>query len=308
MIKNNHELQNLKEDTWKEWSLKYLETLKSEFDGLNLTNLLEVSDFYWLQVVDSVWPFYISSVLRDLVNIENLPNVEECLELSQSSQQNSLSENHLLTKKYGLEDLGSLTFLDEFKQHPFKKISVSGSIEPNKQARFCILDVGFGGGFPLLPLQKLLPVGTDVRGMELRAKKIKAVLRVAEVLNCSVKPILYHENLSEVMIDKAPVLIVCKAVASITDFLSWIRISPNLTDGVWVLFYKGSQTKKRENVPQNAYGFSLADSKEYELPGKRTGREYYLYSFRKENDVLRGTQKVSFKKGLSNIEAFLTMK
>ena len=75
-----------------DFSIRYLNILKTQFEGLNLTKILEQDEFYHKQILDSILPYQESKLFQDDV------------------------------KKTGL-----------------------------------VVDVGFGGGFPILPLAKLLP-------------------------------------------------------------------------------------------------------------------------------------------------------
>ena len=95
----------------KEFAESYLNFLKTELGGLNLTRIDDFNDFYNKQIIDSLVPLQNSKVF-------------------------------------------------------------AGSINSNKN----VIDIGFGGGFPLIPLAHKL---SDVNfiGLEARAKKAMAVAK-----------------------------------------------------------------------------------------------------------------------------------
>ena len=107
-----------------DFSIRYLNILKTQFEGLNLTKILEQDEFYHKQILDSILPYQESKLFQSEV------------------------------KKTG-----------------------------------SIVDVGFGGGFPILPLAKLLP---DVKfvGVESRKKKAEAVTIIAQELGCEVQELV----------------------------------------------------------------------------------------------------------------------
>jgi hypothetical protein len=91
-----------------DFSIRYLNVLKTQLSGLNLTNILDPDEFYQKQILDSILPYQESELFKKSV------------------------------KETGV-----------------------------------VVDVGFGGGFPILPLAKLLPEVKFV-GVESRRKKAEA--------------------------------------------------------------------------------------------------------------------------------------
>ncbi len=102
-----------------------------------------------------------------------------------------------------------------------------------------LLDVGFGGGFPILPLAKKLADFKFV-GIDARNKKVLAVEKIAEYLgirNCK----FYHYRLEELEID-TEVVITFKAVGKVDELLSKINNSVVTT----AFFYKGPDFENEE--------------------------------------------------------------
>ncbi len=142
------------------------------------------------------------------------------------------------------------------------------------------IDVGFGGGFPLLPLAKILPDMRFVR-LEARRKKCDAVLLIAERLglsNVSTK----HLRIENLNIDVKAVVSL-KAVGKIKDFLSKIVSS----EIIHIVFYKGPNVDELEDVPEHYLGYRRAFTGSYSIDGTE-GRTVIVY---KGNNVPRGTQK-----------------
>lgn len=153
----------------RNFSNKYLEILKGELAGLNLTRILDEEEFYNKQIVDSLIPYENSKIFK--------------AKLQQAKR---------------------------------------------------MIDVGFGGGFPLVPLAWSEPSLSFV-GFEARRKKADAVALICERLGLNnVRPM--HQRLEEVLIDRDCV-ITFKAVGKIKDMLALINV-PHGTK-VTVFFYKG---------------------------------------------------------------------
>ncbi|MBT3584356.1 MAG: hypothetical protein HN509_05600 [Halobacteriovoraceae bacterium] len=103
-----------------------------------------------------------------------------------------------------------------------------------------LLDVGFGGGFPLVPLAKNLPEVTCL-GFEARGKKATAVSEISKELGLeNVRPC--HIRLEEVLLDK-DVVITVKAVADIRKILEMIK---GRDAKVSIFFYKGPNLQEKE--------------------------------------------------------------
>lgn len=201
------------------FSLSYLNLLKTRFAGLNLTRILDDQEFYEKQILDSILPY------------EQSPEFK--------------------------------SNLDRVKR---------------------LLDVGFGGGFPLLPLAKHCP-HIEARGLESRLKKVDAVNVIAGELKIT-NAKAFHHRLEEVLIN-CPIVITFKAVGTVMDFLPMIQVAHA---DIIVYFYKGPSYAEKEQ-PE----FEKKLSKQWEqtlnqrlsIPGTEERR---LVGFRPKI-VPRGTSK-----------------
>jgi 16S rRNA (guanine527-N7)-methyltransferase len=141
-----------------------------------------------------------------------------------------------------------------------------------------LIDVGFGGGFPLLPLAKLYPDKTFI-GLEARKKKAEAVMLIAERLN--IKNVqTYHQRLEEVEFDR-PSILTFKAVSDIEKLLPMICGQEIQR----AYFYKGPKCDDKENFRNKMNGWTKFSDKEYELE-KTNGRRVLGF---KGVSVPRGT-------------------
>lgn len=205
-----------------DFSIRYLNVLKTKLAGLNLTNILDQDEFYHKQILDSINP-YLQSEL--------------------------------------------------FKSHV--------------QKRGVVVDVGFGGGFPILPLAKLLP---DVKfiGVESKRKKVDAVTLIAEELGLTnVK--LVHSRLEDFLFDR-PATITFKAVGTAKDYLPAIN---RTTNDISVFLYKGPSFMELEgkDLPSLSKDWKLLENQEISVPGTQ---QRFLVSFQAQN-VPRGTAKTLVK-------------
>ena len=204
-----------------DFSIRYLNILKTQFAGLNLTKILEADEFYNKQILDSILPYQESKLFQDDV------------------------------KKTGV-----------------------------------VVDVGFGGGFPILPLAKLLPHVQFV-GVESRKKKAEAVTVIAQELGLTnVK--LVHSRLEDFHFDH-PATVTFKAVGTIGDYL------PKITGDfpMKVFFYKGPSfvDLEGEQIKKLKKNWRLLENQEIKVPGTQ---QRFLVSFASIN-VPRGTAKTLVK-------------
>jgi 16S rRNA (guanine527-N7)-methyltransferase len=181
----------------------------------------------------------------------------------------------------------NLTRIEDFDS--FYNKQILDSVEPlNKSKVFAdsidqtkiLVDVGFGGGFPILPLAKELP-GVKFFGFEARGKKASVVKQIAEKLEIH-NAILLHQRLEEISFD-VPVVITLKAVGKIHEFLDMV----NTDQKVRVFFYKGPNYKELENLPLVLRRWNMIEELEYTVDGTE-GR--YLVGFENKN-VPHGTIK-----------------
>lgn len=159
----------------------------------------------------------------------------------------------LIKNEYSSLNLTRILDPDEFY---FKQV-LDSTIATEKSKRFInsinsykhVLDVGFGGGFPLLPLAYVLPL-IKFTGVDSRAKKVNAVNEIAKKLNLN-NVSAFHKTIESLYIDEK-VVITLKAVGKISEYLSMI----NTISGTQVFFYKGPNfeselvdfKKKNENL------------------------------------------------------------
>jgi 16S rRNA (guanine527-N7)-methyltransferase len=201
-----------------DFSIRYLEVLKTKLAGLNLTNILDQDEFYNKQILDSVNPYLQSKIFQDHV-----------------------------------------------------------------QKRGIVVDVGFGGGFPILPLAKLLPEIKFI-GVESKRKKVDAVSLIASELGLlNVK--LIHSRLEDFLFD-VPATITFKAVGTAKDYLPSIH---HTTPEVSVFFYKGPSFLELEggDLSRIEKSWKLLENQEISVPGTQ---RRFLISFESVN-VPRGTPK-----------------
>lgn len=159
--------------------------------------------------------------------------------------------------------LDSVSLLDAFTK--IEGISVPSTL----------LDIGTGGGFPLLPLAISLP-GTHCSGIDATKKKIDAVQRIVDALG--LKNVgLFSERLEEKARDKnfreKFDVVTARAVAPLSVLLEYAV--PFLKVGGYCAFWKSSKVADElaESArAQKALSVQFAGTYEYELPenfGKR---------------------------------------
>jgi 16S rRNA (guanine527-N7)-methyltransferase len=204
-----------------DFSLHYLQILKTQFAGLNLTKILEPDEFYHKQILDSILPYQESKLFQAEV------------------------------AKTGV-----------------------------------VVDVGFGGGFPILPLAKLLP-NVKFVGVESRRKKAEAVTVIAKELGLD-NVQLVHSRLEDFYFDK-PATVTFKAVGTIGNFLPIISSKHMMK----AFFYKGPGFLELEGDQIKKMGktWRLLENQEIKVPGTQ---QRFLVSFSSVN-VPRGTAKTLVK-------------
>ena len=142
-----------------------------------------------------------------------------------------------------------------------------------------LVDIGFGGGFPVLPLAYKNP-DKKFYGFDARAKKVQIVSKIAASLNLkNVK--LLHQRFEEVIFDKDAV-ITFKAVGKVSDLLPLLKTNRTL----YVFFYKGPNFYELEDIEKLLDTWELIEEVSYEVEGTE-GR--VLLGFKNLN-VLRGTK------------------
>lgn len=187
------------------------------------------------------------------------------------------------------EDFASinLTRIEDFDS--FYNKQILDSVDPLRLSKIfkdsiensgALVDVGFGGGFPILPLAKELPA-VKFFGFEARAKKATVVTQIAKRLDIK-NAILMHQRLEDVFFDR-PVVITLKAVGKIHEYLDMI----NTDQEIKIFFYKGPNYKELENLPVVLRRWEQIE----ELPYSVAGTEGRVLIGFKNKDVPRGTNK-----------------
>lgn len=148
-----------------------------------------------------------------------------------------------------------------------------------------LVDIGFGGGFPILPLAKSLPQ-IKFFGFDARAKKVEVVSQIANKLKINnVK--LSHLRLEEIVFDR-PVVITLKAVGKISELLPLVKS----THKILVCFYKGPNFYELEEIDSLEKSWELVEEIAYNVSGT-DGRSFLCF---KNKNVLRGTINSKFIK------------
>lgn len=141
-----------------------------------------------------------------------------------------------------------------------------------------ILDVGFGGGFPILPLSLNFPQ-KNIFGIDSKNKKVEAVNLISNKMNIENMKVK-HLRLEELNIDY-DCLVTFKAVGKIADYLNKINTEKNVS----VLFLKGRNLRELEEVPDQINEFGLQREIDYQL-SPEIFRKLVIY----KKNVLRGTK------------------
>jgi 16S rRNA (guanine527-N7)-methyltransferase len=189
----------------------------------------------------------------------------------------------LLTGEFAGINLTRIESLDEF----YQKQIVDSVLPQNESAVFskCLsetktmVDIGFGGGFPILPLAHNNPE-VKFYGFDARAKKAQVVSQIAQRLQLqNVK--LMHQRFEEVIFDK-DVVVTFKAVGKVSDLLPLLKSNKN----IYVFFYKGPNFYELEDIEEVLESWELIEEISYDVEGTE-GR--VLLGFKNKN-VLRGTK------------------
>lgn len=143
-----------------------------------------------------------------------------------------------------------------------------------------MVDIGFGGGFPILPMAYSNP---DKRffGFDARAKKAQVVQQIADKLNLK-NATLRHQRFEHILFDRDTV-VTFKAVGKVSDLLPMFKTNNEL----YVFFYKGPNFYELEDFEDLLEDdWEVIEEISYDVPGTE-GR--LLLGF-KNKKVLRGTK------------------
>lgn len=150
-----------------------------------------------------------------------------------------------------------------------------------------ILDIGTGGGFPLLPLALIFP-DMDFVGLDATKKKTDAVLRIAEKMqlpNVHVatgrsEELGHHPDMRE-QFD----LVVSRAVAPLPTLLEFC--APFAQVGGSIVLWKSMHIADEQRSALNAMKalhMELVDSHTYELPDNWGKRQLLMYKKREPTE------------------------
>jgi 16S rRNA (guanine527-N7)-methyltransferase len=151
-----------------------------------------------------------------------------------------------------------------------------------------MVDVGFGGGFPILPMAKKFS-SIKFIGIETRNKKVNVVSEIASKLGLK-NVYLHHSRIENVLIDKK-VTITFKAVGKVNDFLSKL----NCTQKCQVYFYKGPNfyELEKEQIVEAQKNWTMIEEKEIAVQGVE---KRYLIGFENKTNL-----KIKDNKKLNNL-------
>ena len=122
---------------------------------------------------------------------------------------------------------------------PFEQIK---SLKNDLDKKKMLVDIGFGGGFPILPLAYKFSNDYKFIGIEARKKKVEAVRHIAKKLSLD-NVQLFHHRYEKILFD-FPAVIVFKAVGDIAKLLNLFSYTSNIS----VYFYKGPNLNKLEDL------------------------------------------------------------
>lgn len=181
-----------------------------------------------------------------------------------------------LTRILNEEEFYNKQILDSIK--PYIESAVFQESLKNSKV---LIDVGFGGGFPLLPLMFHVEQSVSALGIESKKKKCEVVGEIAKKLSLD-KIKFLHSRLENVFFDKNAT-ITLKAVGKVNDYLSLIKTNSVLE----VFFYKGPSFYEQEMAQLEIAkkNWTIIEEKSIEIEGTD---KRILIGFRNKN-VLRGT-------------------
>lgn len=177
----------------------------------------------------------------------------------------------LLSSEYSSINLTNIKepkefFLKQIVDSVFPFLSFKEVMDSVEKAPF-VVDVGFGGGFPILPLAVLFPDKKFV-GIEARSKKVKVVGEIASLLGIK-NASFYHSRIEDVLFDKEELMLTFKAVGKAESFLEKVNVKTDSACNFRVTFLKGPSYEKDEGFYGNGL-WDLEFNQEYSLgePGK----------------------------------------
>ena len=173
-------------------------------------------------------------------------------------------------KKVFLEENAKLNLISKkeedflFEKHIYDSLSIKLFFEQYKTKPNTILDIGTGGGFPLIPVAMEYPE-IDMYGIDSIRKKISAVSNIVNKLN--IKNVILLNDRVENLKDKKFDVIVSRAVAKIDAMVKYAY--PLLNDGGYIVLYKSKTTSEEISSAKDLIRklhLKIQPIIEYELP------------------------------------------
>ena len=131
------------------------------------------------------------------------------------------------------------------------------------------VDVGFGGGFPILPLRELIDDDVKFFGIDSRKKKVDAVNSISKSYNQ--KNIYFIHNRLESVYFNEPAFVTFKAVGDVSKMLKLFKG----VRGSYILFYKAKNFESLEPNFKVNNGFKFIEMKKYNIGENE--RSYVLF-------------------------------
>ena len=205
--------------------------------------------------------------------------------------------HNLLTTKFAGINLTRILDAEEFYNKqildsvlPYEHSEIfKNSLMKNK----VLIDVGFGGGFPILTLLFHVEQKIKAIGIESKRKKCEVVGEIAKKL--ALVADFYHARIENVIIDK-PATVTFKAVGKVNDFLSKIQT----TETIQVFFYKGPGFYEQEENQLNEAlkQWDLIEEETIDVPEVE---QRLLIGFQNKKKVLRRTKNTEIVVKVSDI-------
>lgn len=145
-----------------------------------------------------------------------------------------------------------------------------------------IIDLGTGGGFPLLPIAKIYP-NTKCVGVDARNKKLNAVNMLAHSLQLT-NVTTVHATFQELIFNKPKIVFLVKAVGKTSDILDALQV----TFSADIFFYKGANFYQLEieEIEKLKNNEQLVCIHEVEIEGLQ---KRYIVHCKIKSNVPRGT-------------------
>lgn len=180
-----------------------------------------------------------------------------------------------LTRILDEEDFYTKQIFDSV--HP---LEISSVFKEALESCSVVIDVGFGGGFPMVPLASII-TNKNFIGLESKNKKAEAVKVICSELGITnVAPM--HGRVETFLIDEEAVVIF-KAVGKIKDCFDLLNFEKKSK----VFFYKGPGLYEQEDLKNLGPGINKIEELPFELPD---GSQRILIGY-SVSPVPRGTSK-----------------